>query len=187
MKKLFISLIIISALFTNCSKDEPTTKTPIVTPLPTLPSNIVVGGFAFAPSVPSDLIQSLTTVYEENTSAGIATRTFHLVKFNSVGSIEGMESIQIAIVYPISQTKIDGTYSLLKSDITSTLSASVNYSKGSSGYFSEDGQIKVTDLGSNKFKLEFMDVLTVDYLTPISKRKITGDFEGTFKDDSTVF
>lgn len=187
MKKLIVSLLIASLLFTNCSKDEPTTQTPVVVPIPSLPSNILVGAANFAPSVPSDLIQSVTTVYEENTSAGVATRTFHLIKYNTVGSIEAMESIQIAIVYPITQTKIDGTYSLLKSEMTSTLSASVNYSKGSSGYFSEDGQIKVTDLGSNKFKLEFIDVLTFDYLTPSGQRKITGDFEGTFTDDSTVF
>lgn len=181
MKKLILSLLTASLLFINCSKkDEAVPETPATNTVNTFTSSIKINDIGFEPSVSTELIPTITYINQINNN-GTTTKGFILSKYNSISEFSGVETLQLTVVYPSNQAKIDGTYSLSNdySQINLTKNATLGYTKDMSVYFSNTGSIKVTDLGGGKFKLEFININIKS--SQNDKKIVTGNFEGTFK------
>ena len=182
MKKLFLSLLSVSFLFFACSKDDasPESNSTINT---SFTSTIKVDGAGFTPS--KDNINILTKYTPASAELSLQSRLFSLTKESM--SVMDFEIIQVTIFYPSDQTSITGTYELKDLGTGLSVSGKGSYSNGSKMYIFSSGTVKITDLGKNKFKLEFVDAKAKnDFDSPKVYKTITGYFEGTFTDEKDL-
>lgn len=178
MKKIFLCLTAI-AMFSSCSSDDSGEATA------SFVSTIAIDGVAFIPATPNNPIASpIATSFEAGVNNGESNlRTFHMLKTGEVGDINGMESIQLSVIYPATQTSVDGTYDFdFNMEEFSDPYIQGLYMRGMGMETFQDGTITVTDLGNNKFKIVFNNVVTAENQT-----SITGNIEGTFEFQSEDF
>lgn len=165
MKKLFFAFTAMTLLLTSCSSDD-NESTPEAT-------NIMIDNVPFNQSGAVAPFFSAYTMYQADSESKV--RTFQLASSGS--TIASTEQITLSVTYPVSQTSINGTYPV---DSFEVVSADGGYMKGEDGYFFEEGTVTVTDLGSNKYKLKFNNVIAVDESETLPNKTFTGSYEGIF-------
>ena len=174
MKKLFLGMAAVTMLFTSCSGSDDDGASA------SLDSHIMIDGTLFTPDANTGMMENVMTSFQAGTNNGAAnTRIFGL---NNQGtSLSDSKSIEVTVTYPASQASINGTY-LLDGGASGNVN---NYAGGSifdSGAFLsfESGTVTVTDLGNNKFKLEFNNAVAANFLDDTITSTVTGYFQGTF-------
>ncbi|WP_395043310.1 hypothetical protein [Flavobacterium sp.] len=167
-----ISLFLVSILFINCSSD----KKEDTNPTNTFSSNININFVNFNPSISSS---SLYTLLETGINGGQANkRTFYLRK-NAASTNDFNATMELKITYPIGQTIIDGTYEISNSNLPVNAIATGQYQNDSSQYIFSSGSIYVTDLGLNKFRVEFINAKIAPFGSAV-ETPVTGFCQGTF-------
>lgn len=170
MKKLILGLTAL-LVFSACSTDDGGST-------PGFESHIQVDGQTFTPSANSAMLDNVVTTFTEGVNNGEArVRTFHMIK--STANVATMEAIQVSVIYPVTQASVTGTYEFNYDTIDPNLMAQGMYMIGTSGYTFGAGSMTVTDLGDNKFKLEFDSVIATNIMNQ-EQRTVTGYIEGTF-------
>ncbi|RZK11160.1 MAG: hypothetical protein EOO46_07755 [Flavobacterium sp.] len=166
-------------MFSACSSDDSGSNT---NPETNFESTISISGVAFIPGGSSDVFGSpLVTSLTEGTNNGLTNvRTFHMIQTGAMGDIAAVKSLNINLLYPINQTSINGTYGFEYNENNPTADPYIlgSYMQGMNMEAYAEGTITVTDLGNNKFKLVFNNVVTNGGKT------ITGSIEGTFELDT---
>jgi len=166
-------------MFSSCSSDDSGDATA------SFVSTISIDGVAFIPATPNNPVASpIATSFEAGVNNGESNlRIFHMLKTGTIGDINGMESIQLSVFYPTTQTSVNGTYDFdFNMEEISDPYIQGSYTQGMSMETFQDGTITVTDLGNNKFKIVFNNVVTTQ-----SQMGITGSIEGTFEFQSQDF
>lgn len=173
MKKLLLCLTAILML-SSCSGDEASSTAD-------LQSSLLVNGASFIPgSINHQLFPPLTTTLETGVNNGAShNRIFHLVKIASLDNLQAVTGIQVVITYPASQASVTGTYSFSESADTAAAYAEGAYADGLRLDAFKSGLVTVTDLGNDRFKLVFTNVVTL-----LNQTTIIGSFEGTFEEDT---
>ncbi|MDI1255706.1 MAG: hypothetical protein PSV16_06360 [Flavobacterium sp.] len=173
MKKLFLGMAALVLLFSSCSGSDDGGSASVT-------SHIMINGTLFTPDANTGMLQNIVTSFQAGSNSGAAnTRVFAL---NNQGtSLSDSKSIEVIVTYPFSQASIDGTY-LLDGGLSGNVN---NYAGGSifdSGAFLSfaSGTVTVTDLGNNKFKLEFNNAVAENFLDETVTSTVTGYFQGTF-------
>ncbi|WP_298117109.1 hypothetical protein [Flavobacterium sp.] len=155
MKKISLfSLLFLSLFFVQCSSDDSSSSSS-----GTLFVNDVL--FKIGTNALPNTIYNLTMFYGDDDPEFFNTRTFNILDPDS-STETNYKNITIVVAYP-GLTSINGTYSLLQEDNLDGIPfASVTFETASDSYGGDvdtsTGSLKVTDMGSNKFKLEFIDV-----------------------------
>lgn len=165
MKKLFLALTAVTLMFTSCSSDDSDSNV--------AGSNISISGVAFNASGAVAPFFNASTLFQADGDTN--TRLFQLTSFSSTAN--STEQLAVTINYPASQTSINGTYPV---DSFEDVSADGGYTIGQETYFFEEGTVTVTDLGNNKFKLQFNNVTAVEFDEVLPNKTITGAYEGVF-------
>ena len=165
MKKLFFAVFTMAAMFTGCSSDDSDSNGAA--------TNVMINGVAFNQSGAVAPFFSASTVYQEDGETKV--RLFQLTSFS--GNLNSTEQLSLSITYPSTQTSINGTYPV---DSFEDTSADGGYSISEESYFFEEGTVTVTDLGNNKYKLQFNNVIAVEYDEVLPNKTITGAYEGIF-------
>lgn len=179
MKKITLVLSVLILIISSCSSDDNGSNSSNGS---SFVSKILVDSKSFTPLENTDDDNNIVTSYDAGINNGEAnSRTFHLFKLTS--NLATSESIQISVIYPVSQTNINGTYSLKISDIDVNRMIQGSYTLGFNSYLFDDGSLTVVDLGNNKFKLTFNNVSAIDRFDMITQKTITGYCEGEFIDE----
>lgn len=165
MKKLFFAFTLVALSLTGCSSDDSDSNPE--------DTNIFIDGVAFNSSGAVFPFFSTNTTFQENSDS--KTRLFQMISTNS--DFSAMEQLSLSINYPTAQSSINGTYPIGSIEDPS---ADGGYSNGDATYFMEEGTVTVTDLGNSKFKLQFNNVIAVDFDEVLPNKTITGSYEGTF-------
>lgn len=167
MKKLFFAFAAMSLLLTGCSSDDsdsdPNSE----------PTNIMIDNVPFNQSGAVAPFFNAYTMYQADSESKV--RTFQLASLGT--GVSSSEQLTLSVTYPASQTSIDGTYPV---DSFEDVSADGGYMKGEEAYFFEEGTVTVTDLGNNKYKLQFNNVIAVEFDEVLPNKTITGSYQGTF-------
>lgn len=176
MKKYFLPFIVIFFILSSCSSDDNSSNSAADN---SFVSKIVVDNKSFVPLENTDDIKNIVTSFESGVNNGQANvRTFHLFKLTS--NLSTSESLQLSIIYPISQSTISGTYSLKISDIEVNTAAQGSYTLGFNSYSLDNGTLSIVDLGNSKFKLTFNNARGTNPFDDSSHKTIAGYCEGTF-------
>lgn len=160
-------------MFSSCSSDDSGSTTA------SFVSSILIDGVAFVPGTPNNPVASpIATYFEAGVNNGESNiRVFSMLKTGAVGDIQAMESIQLNVFYPVTQTSVSGTYDFdFNFEEASDPYIQGFYSKGMDMESFENGTITIVDLGGNKFKIVFNGVVTRQ-----NQVGITGSLEGTFE------
>jgi hypothetical protein len=165
MKKLFFAFTALTLLLTGCSSDDSDSNSE--------GTNILIDNVAFNASGAVYPFFNANTVYQEDSQSKV--RLFQLASFS--GNTNSTEQLSVSISYPVAQTSINGTYPV---DSFEDTSADGGYSIGDEAYFFEGGTVTVTDLGNNKYKLQFNNVIAVEFDEVLPNKTITGSYEGIF-------
>lgn len=182
MKKLLLILLSAPFLFLACSKDDASPKSNSTTNT-SFTSTIKVDGVGFTPT--SDDIDILTKYTQASAELPLQTRLFSLTKSST--SVLDFEKIQVTIFYPSDQINVSGTYQLKDLATGLVVGGKGSYSYGSQMYTFVSGTVIITDLGKNKFKVEFNNAKVHDaFDSPTVYKTITGYFEGTFTDEKDI-
>lgn len=172
MKKLFLCLAAV-VMLSSCSSDDAGSTTNVG-----FESSILINGVGFIPGTPNpDLVPPANTAFDTNVNNGLSNfRIFQLVSTPSLGDLQGTKALQVSIMYPITQASVNGTYdfALSEPELAGPY-VQGTYVQGMSMDLFKQGTLTVTDLGNNKFKLVFNNVVTNETQTTIA-----GSFEGTF-------
>ena len=168
-----IILILATIFLVSCSSDD--TKTTVSPPANNFVSNINVNLQSFQPSNNAD---HLYTTLTSGINNGVANqRIFYLRQVdNSLNS--GNATMSVIITYPSTQASINGTYTFSTSNLASNSVAGGQFSTDSYVYNFKSGNVTVTDLGSNNFKIEFYNAK----IGPFGSLElpVTGFFNGRF-------
>lgn len=165
MKKLFFAAAAMALLLTGCSSDDDDSNSEA--------TNIMIDNVPFNQSGAVAPFFNAQTMYQE--SGDTKVRMFQLTSFSNDSN--STEQLSVTIDYPSSQTSINGTYPV---DSFEDASANGGYTIGQDVYFLEEGSVTVTDLGSNKYKLQFNNVIAVEFDEVLPNKTITGSYEGIF-------
>lgn len=174
MKNLFISssLFLAVFLFVNCSSSDSSTPAEENQ----FQSNININFNGFQPSTTA---QSLYTTLETGINDGQANKRVFFLKENSTINGVPNKTIEIKVTYPVSQSNINGTYNFSNSNLPSNAVATGQYFEGSEQYLFSVGAVTITDLGTNKYRIDFVNAKVSPplggFLMPI-----TGYYSGTF-------
>jgi hypothetical protein len=169
MKKLLVLFSALS-LLTGCQDDDS------VTTLPNdYESTLYVDGESFAPS-PATSSESFVTTTATFGSPNISERTFTIRQL--VPNSNVYRSLNLHITY--TGTNASGTYTQYPGNVVE------NDFTGTGAYlyndiiipFSDGSTFTVTDLGNNKYKIEFNNITIGS--EPDNLLVITGTFTGTF-------
>ena len=173
MKK-FLLLLITFSIFISCSTDEDNrfVENDYV-------SDIKIDGKTFMPS-PKTASKSYVTTWAYGAEGELKTRIFSLVKHNDKDELR--ESIEIVVTY--NGSTATGTYSLPESWFMETPAPGYDgaFSKGFEYNAFTGGTITITEIGGNKFRIQFNNVQTGSTFSKI----INGSFEGTFTYEAPV-
>lgn len=135
-------------------------------------SNILVDGAAFAPT-------SFKVVNGTSNQPGEASLVFSLTK--GTLNTAGYEALNFTVKYPLTSSSApNGTYEFGIGEIATTLFANGSYAKGTSYYSLAGYSVKVTALGSNKYRLEFQNIEAVSMPISGTTKIISGYCEGDF-------
>lgn len=172
MKKILFLLTFVSILLSSCSSNDSSSS--IATE-----SKIKIDGVDFVPGTNVNPINYVITSFEANIVNGTANSRFFGFQ-NDSDVISDLKSLQIEVVYPVAQTSINGTYSL--TDLSNfTNYAQGAYSIGLSQYQFTSGSVIISDLGNNKYKVEFINNAVLTNFDDSSDTKtITGYYKGEF-------
>ncbi|MFC6095962.1 hypothetical protein ACFPVY_04840 [Flavobacterium qiangtangense] len=165
MKKLFYAVAVMAFMFTGCSSDDDSSNAEA--------TNIMIDNVPFNQSGAVAPFFSASTMFDSDDESKM--RSFQLASFGNGTS--AAEQIALYITYPASQASINGTYPV---DSFDDANADGGYMKGEDGYFFEEGTVTVTDLGNNKYKLQFNNVIAVDEAETLPNKTFTGSYEGVF-------
>lgn len=175
MKKILILVSILSLFITSCSSDDNSSSNNIE-------SNIMIDGVSFIPGTNDENIDYVFTNFEAGVLDGQAnSRIFGFS--NNTDIITDIESLQIDIIYPSTETSVTGSYSPTNF-IIENMYAQLSYIKGFTQYSFTSGLIVVTDLENNKFKIEFDNVTLSNFDDANDTKTLTGYYKGTFALDS---
>lgn len=175
MKNLIIkcSLLLISlSLFVSCSSSDNSTPEDVNQ----FQSNINVNFNGFQPST---IASSLYTILETGINDGQANKRVFFLKENSTITGVPNKTIEIIVTYPISQANINGTYDFSTSNLPSNSVATGQYFEGSEYYLFTTGAVTITDLGTNKYRIDFVNASVSPPLGGF-QMPITGYYSGTF-------
>lgn len=175
MIKTYFLLFTILILGASCSKDENSDSNSNPTPNPNNISNININLNSFQPSISPT---TLFTTLENGVNNGQANRrTFYLRKDNDA-SIASDEYMELKITYPISTT-INGTYVFINNNIPNNTMATGSFVNNTDSYIFKQGAIIVSDLGENKYKIEFENASISPFISSL-QIPVTGFYEGKF-------
>ncbi len=139
-------------------------------------SNININLVNFNPSISAG---TLNTSLETGVNSGQANkRTFYLKK-NSASTNDFNATMELKITYPIGQALIDGTYEISNSNLPLNSKATGQYLNDTSQYIFSTGSMHVTDLGLNKFRIEFVNTKITPFGSAV-ETSVTGFCQGTF-------
>lgn len=171
MKKFLMALTAVSLMFTGCSGDDD--ASPVNNNDNDFVSTIQIENEPFTPSGGAN---AAITSYIENSETTM--RSFLMTKQTT--NIQTLETLSVSIVYPSGQASINGTYTFdfFNSDDSHAMGMYMK-GQGSESLSFEDGTITVTDMGNNKYKLQFNNAKMEDF-DETETRTVTGYFEGTF-------
>lgn len=170
MKKIVIIAFSIFTLI-SCSKSDSSNTS-------SSDNTLKISSVKFVPGTNSNSINYVITSFQAGGNGNPNSRFFIL---DTDIQSSAPESIQIEVLYPEAQTSINGTYSLdeLPGDFNNY--AQCAYSIGSNSYHSASGNVIISDLGNNKFKLEFdLPVTLRPDDTSLANKTLTGIYTGTF-------
>ncbi|MGK4568035.1 hypothetical protein [Flavobacterium sp. 3HN19-14] len=164
LKNLCLALVAIS-LFISCSgKDDDEDNS--------FNSQIFIDGVLFAPTSAADLTTSFVVTDNGTTNH----RNFSIKKVGQATN----DRITVAITLPINQS-INGTFGF--TDNTQDFILEAFFTKGNDAIFQfGSGTLKFTDLGHDRFRIDFNNVVANGVLTSAENKTITGFIEGKFKD-----
>jgi hypothetical protein len=175
MKKILILVSILSLFITSCSSDDSSSSN-------NAESNIMIDGVRFIPGTNDENFDYVFTSFEAGVLNGQAnSRIFGFS--NNTDIISDLESLQIDVVYPSTETSVTGSYSSANLTIQD-MYAQLSYIKGFTQYYFTSGLIVVTDLGNNKFKIEFDNVTLSNFDDANDTKTLSGYYKGTFALDS---
>ena len=176
MKKIVLILPVLFFIVSSCSSDDSSSNSSNDN---LFVSKILVDNKSFVPSENTDEDINVSTSFESGVNNGQANlRTFHL--FNLTPNLSTSESLQLSIIYPISQSSINGTYSLKISDIEVNTAAQGSYTLGFNSFSFDGGSLSIVDLGNNKFKLTFNTTKATNGFDSSAQKTITGYCEVSF-------
>lgn len=132
MKKIALTFLVLSTIFTGCSSDGTTAA---------FTSTIDIDGEPFKPGE--------ITAYPDNQSFEKAT-VFVLGSNSSTPNSQN--SMVIKVMYPLSQADASGTY------LMNGIQGTGNYTRLTNTYLLYNGSVTVADLGNNKYTLTFNGV-----------------------------
>ena len=179
MKKIATLIPVLFFIISICSSDDNSSSSSNES---SFISKILVDGKSFVPLANTDEDSNIVTSFESGVNSGQANlRTFHLFKLTS--NLSTSESLQLSIIYHISHSSINGTYSLTISDIEVNTAAQGSYTVGFNSYSFDDGSLSIVDLGNNKFKLTFNNVNGTNLFDDSLQKTITGYCEGVFVEE----
>lgn len=171
MKKILILVSILSVFITSCSSDDNSSSN-------NFESNIMIDGVKFVLGTNDENIDYVYTNFEAGVLDGQAnSRIFGFS--NNTDVISEIESLQIEIIYPSTETSITGSYSPTNFTVQNSY-AVISYSKGFTQYAFTSGLIIVTDLSNNKYKIEFDNVTLSNFDNANDTKTLTGYYIGTF-------
>jgi len=165
MKKIIFAIAVVASMFTSCSSDDNDSNVEA--------TNIMIDNVPFNQSGAVAPFFSANTMFDSDDDSKM--RSFQLASFGNGTS--PAEQITLFITYPASQASVNGTYPV---DSFDDASADGGYMRGEDGYFFEEGSVTVTDLGNNKYKLQFNNVIAVDEAETLPNKTFTGSYEGVF-------
>jgi uncharacterized protein YcfL len=178
MKKIYtlLSLLVFCICLTSCTSDSDT-STEQTGPL--FVNNVT---FSIGTNTPPGDIHNVTLFQPGNPTdpTGTSTRTFTIV--DSVT----LETITLAVLYPSSQSNINGTYVINESNPgMATHYALCYYDIQGGAHFGgqpafASGSVTITDNGANNFKIVFNTAVLKDNAAPASTKTITGYCETAF-------
>ena len=179
MRKIFLALTAMTLMLTGCSGSDDSSSVNNNNNNnnnnnPTFESTILIDGEGFSPS---NHEHAVTTSVHEGAD-GQTMRVFSLVKQTS--NIQTIEMMQVSIIYPTTQSNVNGTYTFDFFSAEEDIFAQGMYSKGQVNFWFENGTVTVTDLGDDKFKLQFNNAIMKDF-DEVETKTVTGYFEGTFE------
>ena len=184
MKKLFLCLTAI-VMFSACSSDDSGSTTNPTNPETSIESTISIDGVAFVPGSPNNLMGNpLVTNLTEGINNGQSNiRIFQMVQAEAMNDIGAIKSLNINLTYPANQANINGTYGFEYNEDDPMADPYIlgSYMQGMNMQPYTEGTITVTDLGNNKFKLVFNNVVASQ------GSSITGSVEGTFDVETDDF
>ena len=178
MKKNYFFILLISILSVSCSSsDDSSSDTNENTSINTLKIDDV----AFIPGNNTTNGNFVITSYITSANNGEAKARFFALS-NDPKTMNEMEALEFSIIYPSSQATIDGTYNFVldPSNVNPNNMAQGSYIGTGNAFIISTGTIKVSDLGSNKFRLEFSTSSLNDFFGSSTTKTLTGSYEGTF-------
>ena len=166
-------IIVILATFflVSCTSDEKGNEQVIDNNI----SNINVNFQSFKPANTADHLYTTLTTGINNGQAN--ERSFVLRQVDN-GLNSGNASMDIRIVYPTSQSSVNGTYTFSTSNQPSNSVAVGQFGTDSYLYDFKSGSVIITELGSNKYKIEFQNTKIGPFGT--LEIPVTGYFDGIF-------
>lgn len=175
MKKAIL-LYTMVLILVSCSKSDSTSVNN------TTESNLKINGVSFFPGTNNNTSNYVVTSYEAGVLNGDANSRFFGFNTDSQ-AVSELESLQIEVVYSSTQTNGDGTYSLTDLSNFSNY-AQGSFSKGLTQYSFTSGSVIISDIGNNKFKVEFNNAVLVNFEDSTDVKTLTGYYKGTFIVDS---
>lgn len=169
MKKKILVAVMAMSLLLSCSSDDNS-----IPNYGSYSSSVMIAGNAFLPNENSETGSYLTT--STSTVNNVNYKIFHLEKNTNV--FAELEILHFSLKYPSSMLSIDGSYNIVPYDAESEVSIFGSYKLGSVYYYFDSGVVKILELGDNKYKFTFKDVVVKDDLEV--KKTINGVFIGDF-------
>lgn len=167
MKKLIFGLFAISMLFA-CSSDSDGGDP--------FNSTLKVNGANFVPDEEMNMPNNKVTYYQE--TGGVNSRSFNLMRTNANGSVE---LLNLGIVYPADQGSINGTYPVEAPGVLgNNFHVTGLYLNSEAGFNFKTGSVTIHDLGHNRFKIAFNNVVSRDYNNNFTPKTITGSANGIY-------
>jgi hypothetical protein len=169
MKKITLLLSLVLITLVSCSKSDSSSSSSNNT--------LKINTNSFVPGKNTNNFNYVFTSY----LAGQNSNSRFFTLNTDINSQNTPESIQIEVIYPSTQSSINGTYSLDLLPGDENNYAICNYSYGINSYQAFSGNLTVSDLGNNKFQLKFEAPVVLKSNDPaFTDKTLTGSYTGTF-------